>query len=139
MSSPFCLLKADLSERYGNLVAHDWPHITGDGHSRHTLKPAGRTHTSRPHPRASGTCQTRALLHSFPWNSKAPTKVPRPSGPRSVASCAEWNYAATLKAISMPKPKGAVLDGMKVTALTGPNTTQSAPSCPVLAIGSFTL
>ena len=44
-----------------------------------------------------------------------------------------------LKAISMPKPMGAIPSGLKVTALTGPNTTQSAPSCPVLAIGSFTL
>ena len=46
---------------------------------------------------------------------------------------------AMLKAIAMPKPKGAVPNGMKVTALTGPNTTQSAPSCPALAVGSFTL
>ena len=44
-----------------------------------------------------------------------------------------------LKAISMPKPNGAIPNGMKVTALTGPNTTQSAPTCPALAIGSFTL
>ena len=44
-----------------------------------------------------------------------------------------------LKPISMPRPKGTVPDGMKVTALTGPNTTQSAPTCPVLAVGSFTL
>ena len=44
-----------------------------------------------------------------------------------------------LKAISMPKPHGAIPNGMKVTALTGPNTTQSAPTCPALAIGSFTL
>jgi hypothetical protein len=44
-----------------------------------------------------------------------------------------------LTVITMPKPKGPVPDGMKVTAITGPNTTQSAPSCPALAVGGFTL
>jgi len=28
---------------------------------------------------------------------------------------------------------------MKVTAITGPNTTQSAPTCPALGVGGFTL
>ena len=41
--------------------------------------------------------------------------------------------------IGMRAPKGPTPNGMKVTALTGPNTTQSAPSCPALAVGSFTL
>jgi len=41
--------------------------------------------------------------------------------------------------IKMSAPKGPIPDGMKVTALAGPNTLQSAPSCPVLALGGFTL
>ena len=44
-----------------------------------------------------------------------------------------------LAVIGMPAPKGPIPNGMKVTAITGPNTTQSAPSCPALAVGSFTL
>ena len=44
-----------------------------------------------------------------------------------------------LAVISMPRPKGPVPDGMKVTAITGPNTTQSAPTCPALGVGGFTL
>jgi hypothetical protein len=44
-----------------------------------------------------------------------------------------------LAAIHLPKPKGPIPDGMKVTALQGPNTLQPAASCPVLSIGSFTL
>jgi len=44
-----------------------------------------------------------------------------------------------LEAIKMPAPEGPTPSGMKVTALAGPNTLQSAPSCPVLAIGGFTL
>ena len=44
-----------------------------------------------------------------------------------------------LKAIAIPQPKGAVPNGMKVTAITGPNSTQSAPTCPVPAVGGFTL
>jgi hypothetical protein len=44
-----------------------------------------------------------------------------------------------LEVIKMPAPEGPTPDGMKVTALAGPNTLQPAPSCPVLAIGSFTL
>lgn len=41
--------------------------------------------------------------------------------------------------ITMPAPLGPIPDGMKVASLAGPNTLQPAPSCPVLAIGSFTL
>jgi len=44
-----------------------------------------------------------------------------------------------LEVITMPQPKGQIPSGMKVTAITGPNTTQSAPTCPVLAVGAFTL
>ena len=44
-----------------------------------------------------------------------------------------------LTVIQMPKPKGQVPDGMKVTCLGGPNTLQPAPSCPALAVGGFTL
>lgn len=44
-----------------------------------------------------------------------------------------------ISVIQMPSPKGPVPDGMKVTALAGPNTLQSAAACPVLGIGSFTL
>ncbi len=44
-----------------------------------------------------------------------------------------------LAVIQMPKPQGPIPDGMKVTSLGGPNTLQPAPSCPALAIGSFTL
>jgi hypothetical protein len=44
-----------------------------------------------------------------------------------------------LQVIQMPAPKGPVPDGMKVTALTGPDTLQSAPTCPALAVGGFTL
>jgi hypothetical protein len=41
--------------------------------------------------------------------------------------------------IQMPAPKGSIPDGMKVTALAGPDTLQPAPSCPALAVGGFTL
>jgi hypothetical protein len=44
-----------------------------------------------------------------------------------------------LEVIKMPAPEGPTPNGMKVTALAGPNTLQPAPSCPALAIGSFTL
>jgi hypothetical protein len=44
-----------------------------------------------------------------------------------------------LAVIQMPKPRGPIPDGMKVTSLGGPNTLQPAPSCPALSIGSFTL
>ena len=44
-----------------------------------------------------------------------------------------------LKVITLQKPKAAIPSGMKVTALTGPGTTQSAPASPVLAVGGFTL
>ena len=41
--------------------------------------------------------------------------------------------------IAMAAPKGPIPDGMKVTALAGPDTLQPAASCPVLAVGGFTL
>jgi hypothetical protein len=44
-----------------------------------------------------------------------------------------------LTVIRMPKPLGPIPDGMKVAALAGPNTLQPPPSCPVLAVGGFTL
>jgi hypothetical protein len=44
-----------------------------------------------------------------------------------------------LAVIHMQKPKGPVPDGMKVTALQGPNTLQPPASCPALSIGSFVL
>lgn len=44
-----------------------------------------------------------------------------------------------LSVINLPAPKGPIPSGMKVTALAGPNTLQSATACPVLAIGGFTL
>jgi hypothetical protein len=44
-----------------------------------------------------------------------------------------------LSAITMSAPEGPTPDGLKVTALAGPNTLQPAPACPVLGIGSFTL
>lgn len=44
-----------------------------------------------------------------------------------------------LEVIQMPSPKGPIPDGLKVTALQGPNTLQSAASCPALAVGGFTL
>jgi hypothetical protein len=44
-----------------------------------------------------------------------------------------------LAVVAMPAPKGPIPSGMKMTALAGPNTTQSAPTCPVLAVGGFTL
>ena len=44
-----------------------------------------------------------------------------------------------LQVIKMRAPKGPTPDGMKVTCLDGPDVLQPAPSCPVLAIGSFTL
>jgi hypothetical protein len=44
-----------------------------------------------------------------------------------------------LQVITMPAPLGPTPDGMKVTCLAGPDTLQSASSCPALAIGSFTL
>ena len=44
-----------------------------------------------------------------------------------------------LTVITLPKPKGQIPDGLKVTALQGPDTLQSAGACPVLTIGSFTL
>jgi hypothetical protein len=44
-----------------------------------------------------------------------------------------------LEVIKMPAPKGKIPDGMKVTALEGPDTLQSAALCPAISIGSFTL
>ena len=43
-----------------------------------------------------------------------------------------------LKVITMPKPKGHIPDGMKVTCTAGPNALQNV-ACPVLTIGGFTL
>jgi len=44
-----------------------------------------------------------------------------------------------LAVISMPRPNGPVPDGLKVTAISNPDTTQSAPACPALGVGGFTL
>ena len=44
-----------------------------------------------------------------------------------------------LQAIKLSAPGGPIPDGMKVTALQGPDTLQSANPGPVLAIGGFTL
>jgi hypothetical protein len=44
-----------------------------------------------------------------------------------------------LTVLKLQQPSGPIPDGMKVTCLQGPNVLQSAPSCPVLTIGSFTL
>ena len=44
-----------------------------------------------------------------------------------------------LTVIKLQKPSGPTPDGMKVTCLQGANVLQSAPSCPVLAVGGFTL
>ena len=42
-----------------------------------------------------------------------------------------------LSILRMPKPPGPVPDGLKVTALTDPNSLNSAPASPVLYIGEF--
>lgn len=44
-----------------------------------------------------------------------------------------------LSVITQTTPPGPIPEGMKVTALTGPDTLDPAPACPVLAIGSFVL
>ena len=44
-----------------------------------------------------------------------------------------------LEVITQRAPSGTIPNGMKVTALADPNTTQSAPTCPVLSVGGFTL
>jgi len=44
-----------------------------------------------------------------------------------------------LSVISMPRPNGPVPDGLKVTAISNPDTTQSAATCPALGVGGFTL
>jgi hypothetical protein len=44
-----------------------------------------------------------------------------------------------LTKIQMSAPKGPIPSGMKVSSLAGPTTLQPAPSCPVLAVGGFTL
>jgi len=41
--------------------------------------------------------------------------------------------------LHLPQPKGPIPAGMKVIALQDPNTLQSAPTSPVLAVGGFTL
>ncbi|MGC1376757.1 MAG: hypothetical protein WA821_11050 [Anaerolineales bacterium] len=44
-----------------------------------------------------------------------------------------------LKVIEVKTPEGPVPDGLKVASITGPNSLQPLPACPVLAVGSFTL
>ena len=44
-----------------------------------------------------------------------------------------------LSVLKMSAPKGPIPEGMKVTALQGPDTLQSANPGPVLGVGSFTL
>src|SRR5512132_1104262 len=44
-----------------------------------------------------------------------------------------------LAVISMPRPNGAVPDGLKATAISNPDPTHSAPTCPALGVGGFTL
>ena len=44
-----------------------------------------------------------------------------------------------LSVIKMSAPEGPTPEGMKVTALQGPDTLQSANPGPVLAVGGFTL
>ena len=44
-----------------------------------------------------------------------------------------------LYVIELSSPKGAIPDGMKITALASPDTLQSASASPVLAVGGFTL
>ncbi len=43
-----------------------------------------------------------------------------------------------LSVIHLPKPPGPVPAGMKSTALVGPDSLQSAPTSPALAVGGFT-
>ena len=44
-----------------------------------------------------------------------------------------------LSVLKMSAPKGPIPAGMKVTALQGPDTLQSANPGPVLGVGGFTL
>jgi len=44
-----------------------------------------------------------------------------------------------LSVLKMSAPKGPIPQGMKVTALQGPDTLQSANPGPVLGVGGFTL
>ena len=44
-----------------------------------------------------------------------------------------------LKIIHMTGPKGRIPDGMKVTAIMGPDNNQPQRNGPVLAVGGFTL
>jgi len=44
-----------------------------------------------------------------------------------------------LSLLKLSAPQGPIPEGMKVTALQGPDTLQSANPGPVLGIGSFTL
>ncbi len=41
--------------------------------------------------------------------------------------------------LKLSAPKGAIPEGMKVTALQGPDTLQSADPGPALGVGGFTL
>lgn len=41
--------------------------------------------------------------------------------------------------IEMAAPEGRIPDGMNVTAVAGPDTFQSLPCSPALAVGGFTL
>jgi hypothetical protein len=44
-----------------------------------------------------------------------------------------------LSLLKIGRPKGPIPEGMKVTALQGPDTLQSANPGPVLGVGGFTL
>ena len=44
-----------------------------------------------------------------------------------------------LSLLKLSAPQGSIPEGMKVTALQGPDTLQSANPGPVLGVGSFTL
>lgn len=44
-----------------------------------------------------------------------------------------------LAIISQKTPPGPVPNGLKVTAITGPDSLQSPPACPILTVGSFEL
>ena len=44
-----------------------------------------------------------------------------------------------LSVLKLSAPKGPIPEGMKVTALQGPDTLQSANPGPVLGVGGFTL
>ncbi len=44
-----------------------------------------------------------------------------------------------LKVITMKSPSGPIPDGLKVASVSGPDSLQPLPVCPVLAVGGFTL